>query len=138
MAKATKKRKKQPLRTEYIERLDNEQLREALRAKLTVPELAALERQIRQAIETGCTRAVARAVEETYKRQYAVTFRVLRDRFGFGHQRLRRLWDLSLEYINDIDAGLLSTDEMLETLVREDGIRIAWRIRLDEEEEKGK
>ena len=43
---------------------------------------------------------------------------------------MRRMWDLCLEYINDIDQGLLSTKEMLDTLQREDGIKIDWRIEI--------
>lgn len=45
-----------------------------------------------------------------------------------GRDRLRRLWDLCLEYINDIDEGLLNTEEMLACLKNEDGIVIRWRV----------
>ena len=124
----TKKRKPPVLRTERIDRLDNEQLRAALKEKLTVAELAALEKQIRQAVEKATLQMAKEATEEAYTRQFAVIMRVLRDRFGFGRKRLRRLWDTCLEYIHDIDEGLLNTDEMLACLKNEDGIVIRWRV----------
>ena len=124
----TKKRKPPVLRTERIDRLDNEQLRAALKEKLTVAELAALEKQIRTAVEKACMQTAKEAVEEAYTRQFAVMMRVMRDRFGFGKKRLRRLWDACLEYIHDIDEGLLNTEEMLACLKNEDGIVIRWRV----------
>lgn len=127
---AMKKKKGPVLRTDGIDRLDNEQLRAALIDKLSVAELNALDKQIRQTVEKACLQIAKESTEEAYKRQFAVTFRVLRDRFGFGRERLYRMWDLCLEYINDIDQGLLSTTEMLETLQREDGIKITWRVEL--------
>ena len=126
----TKKRKPPALRTDGIDRLDNEQLRAALIDKLSVAELNALDKQIRQTVEKACLQIAKESTEEAYKRQFAVTFRVLRDRFGFGRERLYRMWDLCLEYINDIDQGLLSTNEMLDTLQQEDGIKIDWRIEI--------
>lgn len=130
MAKPTKKRRPPALRTDGIDRLDNEQLRAALIDKLSVAELNALDKQIRQTVENACLQIAKKSTEEAYKRQFAVTFRVLRDRFGFGRERLRRMWDLCLEYINDIDEGWLSTKDMLETLQREDGIGIDWHIKI--------
>lgn len=124
----TKKRKPPVLRTERIDRLDNEQLRAALKEKLTVAELAALEKQIRQAVEKATLQMAKEATEEAYTRQFAVMMRVMRDRFGFGRRRLRRLWDACLEYIHDIDEGLLSTEEMLKCLKNQDGIVIRWRV----------
>ena len=124
----TKKRKPPVLRTERIDRLDNEQLRAALKEKLTVAELAALEKQIRQAVEKATLQMAKEATEEAYTRQFAVMMRVMRDRFGFGKKRLRRLWDACLEYIRDIDDGLLNTEEMLACLKNEDGIVIRWRV----------
>lgn len=129
MAK-TKKRRPPALRTDGLDRLDNRQLRAVLMEKLTVMELNALDRQIRIAVEKACMQTAKEAVEEAYKRQFAVMMRVMRDRFGFGRKRLRRLWDACLEYIHDIDEGLLSTDEMLKCLKNEDGIVIRWRIEI--------
>lgn len=127
---AIKKKKGPVLRTDGIDRLDSDELRAALIDKLSVAELNALDKQIRQTVEKACLQIAKESTEEAYKRQFAVTFRVLRDRFGFGRDRLRRMWDLCLEYINDIDQGLLSTKEMLETLQQEDGIKITWRVEL--------
>lgn len=130
MSQPKKRRRQQPLRTEYIEKLSSEELKKALMTKLTVPELHALERQIRAVAEDLATRAAVDSTQEAYKRQFAVVMRALRDQFGFGHKRLRKLWALCLEYIHDIDEGLLSTSEMLETLKREDNIEITWRIEM--------
>ena len=130
MGMKTKKRKPPALRPGGVDRLDNAALRETLLDKLTVDELNALTKQIEQAVEKACWQIAKESTEEAYKRQFAVVFRVLRDRFGFGRERLHRLWDLCLEYINDIDEGRLSTKEMLETLQREDGIGIDWHIKI--------
>jgi len=124
------KKKNRPLSTEYIEKLNNEQMQAALMAKLNVAELTALEKQIRQAVEKACLQVAKESTEEAYKRQFAVMMRVMRDRFGFGRKRLRRLWDACLEYIHDIDEGLLNTEEMLACLKNEDGIAINWRVEI--------
>lgn len=128
MGKANKKRRPPALRTDGIDRLTNEALRQALLDKLTVAELNLLERQIREAVEIATQKAAVEFTQEAYKRQFAVMMRVLRDRFGFGKKRLRRLWDACLEYIHDIDEGLLNTEEMLACLKNEDGIVIRWRV----------
>ena len=130
MARTAKKRRQPALRPGGVDRLDNAALREVLLDKLTVDELNAPTRQIEQAVEKACLQVAKESVEEAYKRQFAVMMRVLRDRFGFGKKRLHRLWDLCLSYIHDIDEGLLNTAEMLDTLRREDGIVISWRVEL--------
>lgn len=130
MAKPTKKRKAPALNIDSIERLNNAQLQAVLLEKLSVAELNALNRQIQQTWEKAGMQIVKESTEEAYKRQFAVMMRVMRDRFGFGRVRLRRMWDLCLEYIHDIDEGLLSTKEMLDTLQREDGIKITWRVEI--------
>ena len=127
MGKA-KKRRPPALRTDGLDRLGNDQLRAVLMDKLTVMELNALNRQIQTAVEKACWTVAKDATEEAYKRQFAVMMRVMRDRFGFGRKRLRRLWDACLEYIHDIDEGLLNTEEMLACLKNEDGIVIRWRV----------
>lgn len=129
MGKA-KKRRPPALRTDGLDRLGSDQLRAVLMEKLTVAELNALNRQIQTAVEKACRTVAKDATEEAYKRQFAVMMRVMRDRFGFGRKRLRRLWDACLEYIHDIDEGLLSTEEMLKCLQHEDGIVIRWRVEL--------
>lgn len=128
--KPKSKKKNRPLSTEYIEKLNNEQLQEALIAKLSVAEITALEKQIRQAVEKACLQVAKESTEEAYKRQFAVMMRVVKDRFGFGRVRMRRLWDACLDYIHDIDEGLMTTEEMLACLKNEDGIVISWRVEI--------
>ena len=124
----TKRKRAAPHERPYVSDLE---LHQALADKLTVRELNALERQIRRAVEIATERAVEHAVEEAYKRHWAITMRVLRDRFAWGKERLRRLWDASLDYLHDLDGGLITAEEMLATLEYEDGIRITWRARMD-------
>lgn len=104
------------------------ELRDALHEKLTLQQLCELEKQLRRSLETSCRKAAVLATEEAYKRSFAVVFRVLRDRHGYGHKRLRQLFDDCLEYIHDIDAGRMTTREMLDCLENEDGIKITWNV----------
>lgn len=113
----------------YTDKITKTELREVLKEKLSLPELIELEKQMRRMAEDTSMAAAKRATEEAYERQFAVMMRVMRDRFGFGRKRLRRLWDMCLEYIHDIDDGLLSTEEMLRCLENEDGIRIRWHVK---------
>ena len=124
----SKPRRKRPAPHErpYVSELE---LREALEDKLSERELQALERQIRRAVEIATTRAVETAVAEAYKRHWALTMRVLRDRFGWGKERIRRLWDQVLEYLHDMDEGRITTEEMLSILERDDGIRLTWSVK---------
>lgn len=126
MAKSKARKKQPPHERPYVSNLE---LREALAERLSERELTALEKQIRTAAEITAERAVQAAVEEAYKRHWAITMRVLRDRFGWGKERLRRLWDQSLDYLHDMDGGLITTKEMLDVLEHEDGIRITWTAR---------
>lgn len=124
------KRKRQaPHERPYVSDLE---LHDALAEKLTERELNALERQIRWAVEIATERAVQHAVEEAHRRHWAITMRVLRDRFGWGQERLRRLWDACLDYLKDMEGGLITAEEMLQTLENEDGIRITWRATIDD------
>ena len=107
------------------------ELRDALHEKLTLQQLCELEKQLRRSLETSCRKAAVLATEEAYKRSFAVVFRVLRDRHGYGHKRLKRLFEDCLDYIHDIDEGRISTKEMLVCLENEDGIRITWNVKGD-------
>lgn len=109
-------------------RISKLELRKALEDKFSLDELRELQREIDNLID----QERAKATEEAYKRQFAVMMRVMRDRFGFGKKRLHRLWDNCLEYIHDIDAGHMSTQEMLDCLEHEDGIRITWSVRYEQ------
>lgn len=116
-----KPRRKPPKERPYVSNLE---LREALSARLTERELNALEKQIRTAVEIACDKAVTMAIVETCKRDWAVALRVLRDRFGFGQKRIISMWEQALDYLKDLDNGLITTDEMLRVLETDDGIRL--------------
>lgn len=122
-----KRRRSAPHERPYVSDLE---LRDALEEKLTERELNALNRQIQTLVQKTGLQIAKEATEEAYKRQFAVMMRVMRDRFGFGRKRLRRLWDACLEYIHDIDDGLLNTEEMLACLKNEDGIVISWEVKI--------
>jgi len=113
----------------YTDKITKAELWEALKEKLSLPELIELEKQMRRMAEDTGIESAKRATEEAYERQFAVMMRVLRDRFGFGKSRLRRLWEACLDYIHDIDDNRITTQEMLDTLEREDGIRITWMVK---------
>lgn len=102
-------------------------LRHALKTKLTLKELVELERQLRRTVE----QTERRATFNTHKTTWAVTLRVLHDCFGFEAEQKKKLYDMSLEYLKDIQDGRLTLQEMLDTLEHEDGIRLTWT---DEEE----
>lgn len=126
MPKNKPRRRQTPHERPYVSNLE---LRHALEEKLSERELCALEKQITTAVQIATERAVERVVEEAYRRHWAITMRVLRDRFGWGKERMRRLWDQSLDYLHDMDSGLITAEEMLRVLEREDGIRITWNAR---------
>lgn len=128
MPKTKPRRRQTPHERPYVSNLE---LRHALEEKLSERELNALEKQITTAVQIATERAVQLAVEEAYRRHWAITMRVLRDRFGWGKDRLRRLWDQSLDYLRDMDDGLITAEEMLRVLEREDGIRITWNARAE-------
>ena len=102
-------------------------LRHALKTKLTIPELIDLEAQLRKAVE----QTARRATFDTHKTTWAVVLRVLHDRFGFEAEDKRRLYDASMEYLVDIREKRITLQEMLDTLYNEDGILLSWE---DEEE----
>ena len=122
------KKRKRPATHErpYVSEME---LRDALEAKLTVRELNALEKQVQKAVEKGINQAVALSVEETYKRHWAVTMRVLIDRFGWEQDDLTKLWDAVMDYLQDYADGRLNTKDMMNTLEHEDDIRILWTIK---------
>lgn len=119
----TKRKHSAPHERPYVSDLE---LHDALQDKLTVRELNALEKQIRKAVEIACNQAVAASVEETYTRHWAVTMRVLIDRFGWEQGDLTQLWDAVMDYLQDYAEGRLNTKDMLNTLLHEDNITISW------------
>lgn len=102
-------------------------LRHALKTKLSLPELIELEKQLRKTVE----QTARRATFDTHKTTWAVTLRVLHDRFGFEAEDKRKLYDASMEYLVDIREKRITLQEMLDTLYNEDGILLSWE---DEEE----
>ena len=122
----TKRKRSVPHERPYVSDLE---LHDALQDKLTVRELNALEKQIRKAVEIACDKAVAASVEETYKRHWAVTMRVLIDRFGWEQDDLTKLWDAVMDYLQDYAEGRLNTKDMLNTLLHEDNITISWTVK---------
>ena len=104
-----------------------ENLRNALKTKLTLKELIDLELQLRKAVE----QTARRATFDTHKTTWAVCLRVLHDRFGFESEQKKQLYDWSIEYLKDIRDGRLTLKEMLDTLEHEDNVRLTW----DDEED---
>lgn len=104
-----------------------ENLRNALKAKLTLKELVDLELQLRKAVE----QTARRATFDTHKTTWAVVLRVLHDRFGFEAEEKKRLYESCLEYLKDIRDKRITLQEMLDTLYNEDGILLSW----DDEED---
>ena len=102
-------------------------LRTALKTKLTLKELIDLELQLRKAVE----QTARRATFDTHKCTWAVCLRVLHDRFGFESEQKKQLYDWSIEYLKDIRDGRLTLKEMLDTLEHEDNVRLTW----DDEED---
>ena len=119
------KKRKRPAPKERLY-LSKMELHDALQDKLSLKELASLERQVEGVVKDAVDIAVNQCVEETYKRHWAVTMRVLIDRFGWGQEEITKLWDASLDYLNDISEGMLSTKDMLSTLEHEDDIFLSW------------
>lgn len=97
-------------------------LRDALKSKLNLNELAELEKQLQRILE----QEKRRANFQTHKTTWAVVLRVLHDRFGFESADKRRLYDGSMDYLLDIRDGRLTLQEMLDTLENEDDIRLSW------------
>ena len=103
-------------------------LRESLAAKLTAEELRELERELRVTVEKACTEATEKVAENAYRQHWAIVMRVLVDRFGWGHVRIRRLWDACLDYLKDMDSGLITAQDILDTLEHDDNIKISWSV----------
>lgn len=102
-------------------------LRHALKTKMNLKELIDLELQLRKAVE----QTARRATFDTHKTTWAVVLRVLHDRFGFEAEDKKRLYEASMEYLEDIREKRITLQEMLNTLYNEDNIDLSW----DDEEE---
>lgn len=100
-------------------------LRDKIRENLTAAEIMEMERQIQVAVE----KAEQTAVIETHNRTWAIVFRVLHDRFGFEVEQKKELFDGALDYLRDIQEGRMTTQEMLDTLEIEDGVRLTFNVK---------
>lgn len=112
-------------------RMSKLELRESLRAKLTDEELDELDRECRASIQHALEEVQSRTAQEDYLRHWAVTMRVLRDRFGWEKEHIMKLWDACIDYLGDIQTGLITPEEMLSVLERDDGITISMEIPTD-------
>lgn len=104
----------------------SEDLRQVLKANLSLAQLIELEKQLRRSMETALTKAVDETGREAYMRCFSTIFRVLVDRYGFGKKRLRDLYDGCLEYLQDIADGRITTQEMVDCLRNSDKIDLVW------------
>lgn len=116
-----KAKRKRPAQKErpYVSKME---LHDALVEKLSMKELASLERQVEGVVKE----ALDQAVKETYKRHWAITMRVLIDRFGWGQEEIGKLWNACMDYLADYTDGRLNTEDMLKTLEHDDDITISW------------
>lgn len=96
-----------------------------MKDSLTLAELAELQKQIRVSTD----QSVQAAVDETHNRTWAIVFRVLHDRFGFEVEQKKELFDGALDYLRDIQEGRMTTQEMLDTLEIEDGVRLTFNVK---------
>ena len=93
-------------------------LRHTLKTKLTLPELVELEKQLRNTVQATAHDATI----SCHKTTWAVVLRVLHDRFGFEQEEKLKLYEASTEYLKDIADGILSLQDMIDTLEYEDGV----------------
>lgn len=118
-----KRKRPAPKERRYLSKME---LHDALKEKLSLKELASLERQVEGVVREAVDIAVSQCVEETYKRHWAVTMRVLIDRFGWGQEEITKLWDACMSYLQDYADGRLNTKDMLNTLKHDDDIELIW------------
>ena len=97
-------------------------LRHTLKTKLTLPELVELEKQLRNTVQATAHDATI----SCHKTTWAIVLRVLHDRFGFEQEEKLKLYEASTEYLKDIADGILSLQDMIDTLLNEDGIYLHY------------
>lgn len=124
-AKSRTKPRKPPKRIVYDPRETDAKLspdlRAALKSRLSLAELVELEKQLRTSLHD----AEEKACRASFMVAFALTFRVLHDRFGFGKKRKLRYWDTVSSYLDDFNEGRITLAEMLKT-VEADGITMTW------------
>ncbi len=101
-------------------------LGEVLRRVLTPEQLIQLKGIIEESTENAAVEAAKVVTIENYKRFWAIAMRVLIDRHAFEREDLNLLFAAWQEYLRDIESGLITTREMLDTLAYEDHISLDW------------
>lgn len=88
--------------------------------KLTADELDFINAAVNRRIDAARDEIFAQATAVSY----AVFFMVLRDKFGFEQAELRRAWDFTNSYADDITSGRLKLKDLVDTLKEEADIEI--------------
>jgi len=99
-----------------------------LKEKLSLATLIQLEKEVTDLVENAVKTSAAPVAEKVHKMDWAVVFRVLIDRFGFGKKRLNDLFTICNSYLQDVEEGSLNLDDMCNTLLHDDGIEILWNV----------
>lgn len=123
-----KKKRRNPPPLDRLERVTDDQLRAKLKSTLTLAELAALQKQITRHEEEE----VIKAAENEAMTVMAATLLVLHDRFGFGSKRKARFFSAAMDYIHDIDAGVLKLKDITDALEHQDKVKLTWKIQFSE------
>lgn len=74
------------------------------------------------ATQADVEKAKREAVSQSVTYAWAIMFTALRDKFGWGGVRLRRLWDAVNSLSDGIGQGYIDTEDLVETLRDEAGI----------------
>lgn len=74
------------------------------------------------ATQADVEKAKADAVEQSVTYAWAIMFTALRDKFGWGGVRLRRLWDRVNSLSESVSEGYIKVDDLVRTLRDEAGI----------------
>ena len=75
--------------------------------------------KLQKMIEAECLRAYDRGVDTGCAKTLILMNYILRNRFGFGKKRFRRIYD-EAKYLNEcVDEGRLSLDDMHQVLIDE-------------------
>lgn len=77
----------------------------------------------RPATQADVIRAKKQAVSQAVNISWAIMFTCLRDKEGWGHVRLSRLWGHIQNLCDSVNRGYVSVDDLLRTL-EEDGIEL--------------
>ena len=121
-------------KTPQIAYISNMELWPILREKLTLAERKALDRAMSNMIENALKEMHDDVLKELYMRNWAVFFRILKDRFEFSDADLLKVHENAMSYLKDIEDGVMTTDEIIAGLAKWDNVNLAWSF---EENEKG-